>query len=63
MSFFSTPHDVSVGMVLDNHMSVQAAAEYSGYNVQYLRRLVRRGEVEGVKVGQSGSEWVGRAGR
>jgi excisionase family DNA binding protein len=38
--------------VLDNHMSIQAAAEYSGYNLQYLRRIVRKGEVEGVKVGQ-----------
>jgi excisionase family DNA binding protein len=33
-------------------MSIQAAAEYSGYNLQYLRRIVRKGEVEGVKVGQ-----------
>jgi excisionase family DNA binding protein len=52
MSATSTPHDGPTGVVLDTHMSVQAAAEYSGYNVQYLRRLVRRGEVEGVKVGQ-----------
>jgi excisionase family DNA binding protein len=40
------------GQVLDNHMSIQVAAEYSGYNLQYLRRIVRKGEVEGVKVGQ-----------
>jgi excisionase family DNA binding protein len=43
---------MSEGLVLDNHMSIQAAAEYSGYNLQYLRRIVRKGEVEGVKIGQ-----------
>jgi hypothetical protein len=39
------------GIVLDTHMSMQAAAEYSGYNVQYLRRIVRAGIIDGVKVG------------
>ena len=33
-------------------MSVQMAAEYSGYSLQYLRRLLRSGRVEGVKIGQ-----------
>ena len=33
-------------------MSVRAAAEYSGYNVQYLRRLLRFGELDGIKIGQ-----------
>ena len=51
MNALSSPHD-NGGRVLDNHMSIQAAAEYSGYNLQYLRRIVRKGEVEGVKVGQ-----------
>ena len=52
MSAFSQPHDISTGVVLDNYMSIQAAAEYSGYNTQYLRRLVRSGAIEGLKVGQ-----------
>jgi hypothetical protein len=52
MNAFSPPQDSSSRGVLDNHMSIQAAAEYSGYNLQYLRRIVRKGEVEGVKVGQ-----------
>jgi hypothetical protein len=30
---------------------MQAAAGYSGYNVQYLRRLVSAGAIAGVKVG------------
>jgi len=51
MNALSSSHDDD-GLVLDNHMSIQAASEYSGYNLQYLRRIVRKGEVEGVKVGQ-----------
>ena len=38
--------------VLNNHMSVQMAAEYSGYSLQYLRRLLRTGKLEGIKIGQ-----------
>lgn len=51
MNALSSPQSDG-GLVLDNHMSIQAAAEYSGYNLQYLRWIVRKGEVEGVKVGQ-----------
>ena len=52
MSAFCTPHDLSSGVVLDNFMSIDAAAEYSGYNAQYFRRLMRRGAIEGGKIGQ-----------
>jgi len=38
--------------VLNNHMSVQVAAVYSGYSTQYLRRLLRNGKIEGTKIGQ-----------
>ena len=38
--------------VLNNHISVQAAALCSGYSLQYLRRLLRKGELEGTKIGQ-----------
>ena len=38
--------------VLNNHISVQVAASYSGYSTQYLRRLLRNGKVEGTKIGQ-----------
>ena len=38
--------------VLNNHISVQAAASYSGYSTQYLRRLLRNGKVDGIKIGQ-----------
>jgi excisionase family DNA binding protein len=38
--------------VLNNHISVQVAASYSGYSTQYLRRLLRTGKLEGIKIGQ-----------
>ena len=38
--------------VLNNHISVQVAARYSGYSTQYLRRLLRNGKIEGTKIGQ-----------
>jgi excisionase family DNA binding protein len=36
----------------DTYMPAQTAAEYSGYNLQYIRRLLVSGAIEGVKVGQ-----------
>lgn len=38
--------------ILNNRLSVQVAASYSGYCLQYLRRLLRNGKLEGVKIGQ-----------
>lgn len=38
--------------ILNNHVSVKDAAEYSGYSVQYLRRLLRSGGLGGLKIGQ-----------
>ena len=46
------PHEGLVGAVLEKHLSVKAAAEYSGYNIQYLRRLLRAGRLEGKRIGQ-----------
>ena len=39
-------------IVLTEHISVKAAAEFSGYNIQYLRRLLRNGRLAGIKIGQ-----------
>ena len=33
-------------------MTVQAAAAGTGYNIQYLQRMLRSGTLEGVKIGQ-----------
>ena len=42
----------SAGILLDKFITVQAAAAVTGYCSQYLRRLLRAGKLEGVKVGQ-----------
>ena len=46
------PTILSTEQVIVNHISVVAATEMSGYNAQYLRRLLRVGKLKGVKVGQ-----------
>ena len=38
--------------IIQKHISVQAASESTGYNIQYLRRLLRSGTLEGIKIGQ-----------
>lgn len=35
----------------DKWLSTEAAAELSGYHVNYIRRLIRQGEIEGRKWG------------
>ena len=42
-----------IPMVFNNCISVKAAAFHSGYNVQYLRRLLRDGRLTGMKLGQT----------
>lgn len=39
-------------VVLNNLTSVKDAAECSGYNKQYLRRLLRDGRKTGMELGQ-----------
>jgi excisionase family DNA binding protein len=46
------PFENSTGILVEKYISVQAAAELTGYNIQYLRRLLRSGAMEGVKIGQ-----------
>ena len=41
-----------IPIVFNNCISVNGAAFYSGYNVQYLRRLLRAGKLAGLKLGQ-----------
>jgi excisionase family DNA binding protein len=38
--------------VVNNHISVKAAATFSGYSLQYIRRLLRSGKLTGLKIGQ-----------
>ena len=44
--------ETSIPQVLNNHISVQTAALYSGYSTQYLRRMLRSTRLEGIKIGQ-----------
>jgi excisionase family DNA binding protein len=45
-------NQASFPQVLNNHISMQVAASYSGYSLQYLRRLLRNGKLAGIKIGQ-----------
>ena len=40
------------GFLINGHVTVQAAADVTGYNIQYLRRLLRSGKLESIKIGQ-----------
>ena len=39
-------------IVFSNCITVKDAACHSGYNIQYLRRMLRCGVLDGVKIGQ-----------
>jgi excisionase family DNA binding protein len=53
MSVFKTSFPtVDNSQIIQKHISVQAASETTGYNIQYLRRLLRSGTLEGIKIGQ-----------
>ncbi len=47
-----TLSQISTLQVIDNHIIVQEAAEITGYNVQYLRRLLRLGKMEAIMISQ-----------
>jgi excisionase family DNA binding protein len=42
-----------IPIVFNNCVSVKAAALHSGYNMQYLRRLLRDGRLTSMKLGQT----------
>jgi excisionase family DNA binding protein len=50
------PPDSSIqsleGILPEKCTTVKAAAEVTGYSVQYLRRLLRAGKLDGTKIGQ-----------
>ena len=55
MIAFNTPYisqQPHTGILINRHVTVQAAADVTGYNIQYLRRLLRSGTLEGIKIGQ-----------
>jgi excisionase family DNA binding protein len=55
MITFNSPYispESNKGILINGHITVQAAAELTGYNQHYLRRLLRSGTLEGIKIGQ-----------
>ncbi len=42
-----------IPIVFNNCISVKVAAIHSGYNIQYLRRLLRDSRLIGMKLGQT----------
>jgi excisionase family DNA binding protein len=50
----SISQHIQSGILLEKHISVQAASVVNGLNIQiqYLRRMLRSGTLEGVKIGQ-----------
>jgi excisionase family DNA binding protein len=55
MISFNTPsisQQSKKGIFINRHITVQAAAEVTGYNIQYLRRMLRSGGLKGIKIGQ-----------
>ena len=46
------PTQTQTGILTENYLTVEAAARETGYNIQYLRRVLRAGRLEGVKIGQ-----------
>ena len=40
------------GILINQHITVQAASEATGYNIQYLRRLLRSDSLRGIKIDQ-----------
>ena len=49
---FLPPTQASTEVLTENFITVEAAARETGYNIQYLRRLLRAGRLEGVRIGQ-----------
>ena len=47
-----TTSQSSTNHIINNHITVNNAAEIPDYNIQYLRRLLRSGTLEGIKIGQ-----------
>lgn len=41
------------GFLQEKYITIAAASKLTGYNKQYLRRLLRNGKLDGVRVGQA----------
>jgi hypothetical protein len=58
MISFNTPSNFKqshTGILINQHVTVQAAADISGYKIQHRRRLLCPGKLEGIKISENGS--------
>jgi len=51
-NFPNITQESNIGILINRHVPVQVAAEFTGYNIQYLRRMLRSGSLKGIKMGQ-----------
>jgi excisionase family DNA binding protein len=47
----SNSQQSNTGVLIHQHITVQAAADVTGYNIQYLRRMLSSGALKGIKIG------------
>ena len=52
MISINTPLCYKDNLISGQYLTVQMAVEATGYNAQYLRRLLRAGKLEGIRVAQ-----------
>jgi hypothetical protein len=53
MISFNSPNisqQSQTGILINRHITVQVAADVTGYNIQYLRRMLPSGTLEGIKI-------------
>jgi len=46
------PDSQNSGIISEHYITVIGAAKLTGYNSQYLRRLLRNGKLAGIRIGQ-----------
>ena len=48
----SNSQQSNTGVLIHQNITVQGTADVTGYNIQYLRRMLRSGALKGIKIGQ-----------
>jgi excisionase family DNA binding protein len=47
----SNSQQSNTAVLIHQYITVQAAADVTGYTIQYLRRMLRSGALKGIKIG------------
>jgi hypothetical protein len=48
----NTSEKTNIGILNNRYVPVKIASELTGYNIQYLRRMLRSSLLKGIKIGQ-----------